>query len=144
MEAGFAGCESNDRALGLDRSLGAVAVCAGRAVGCAGGHLRERMRWLERFVAFGGIVLGWTGAGLYRDLFGVENAGDWIGCLRRLFYPAGLLTASGLLWFEAWGREDAAGVVVTGFVAYGLGVWFACRDLLPLPSPETGANGEGD
>ena len=96
-----------------------------------GGLVCERLRWLERFVLFSGLVVGYGLGGWVRQVRPPTSAHAYFRSLRLLVYPAGVLTAAGLVASRLSGATDATGVVFTGFLAYWAGA-DAAHGAIPL------------
>jgi hypothetical protein len=93
-----------------------------------GGLVGERLRWLERFVLCAAAILGFAGAKIRREASRDAGPPACARGLRWLLYPAGIAAACGMLGLSVAGRDDPAGVVLTGWIAYCTGVWVGYRE----------------
>lgn len=87
-----------------------------------GGIVDERLRWLEWFVLFVGLSIGFTMGRFGRDAAGPGSGRAHIDLLRCLLYPFAVLTVVALVVLTALGERDPVGVVVTAFLAYWAGM----------------------
>jgi hypothetical protein len=87
-----------------------------------GGLVSEDVRWLEWFVLFAGVPVGFEVGALARGL-AEEHGGRWPSSLvaRAVFYPPLALTALGIVSATLCGRDDLIGVVLTGLLSYSAG-----------------------
>lgn len=97
-----------------------------------GGLVDERLRWLEWFVLFTGLPLGFTLGRFARDLASAGGAHAYLGLLRFLLYPPLLLTAVSMVLLTFYGERGISGVVLTALLAYwaGLDIAFGAVPLM--------------
>ena len=87
-----------------------------------GGVVDERIRWLEAFVLWNGLVIGFVIGRFGRDAVMAGHGRTHAGLLRFLLYPPGVLAVAGLLVLTALGERGAAGVLVSALLAYWAGL----------------------
>jgi hypothetical protein len=94
-----------------------------------GGLVSEWLLWLERFVLYACLALGFSLGEIVR--LSARRGGGKGGArkLRWLLYPAALGALAGMLLLGATGRHDAIGIVLTGLLAYAGAVSTSCLDL---------------
>jgi hypothetical protein len=103
-----------------------------------GGLVSERLRWLEWFVLWNGLAVGYVLGRAARDMVTDGSGRTYAGLMRVMLYPPLAVSAMGLVLLTLRGQRDPVGVVVTALLAYwaGMDVAFGAVPLLEgKPAP---------
>jgi hypothetical protein len=96
-----------------------------------GGLVSERLRWLEWIVLGWSGVVGWRVGSLGRSAARNGSGRTHARLLRWILLLPAALTAAGMAALRLTARDDAIGVLLTGFLSYwaGLDAAFAAYPL---------------